>query len=121
MNKKILVVEDNPANMRLVSDLLEINNYAIIKAYDGETAVNIIKNVKPDLILLDIILPGIDGFEVFKKIREDKNLDNVKVIAFTASAMEVDEKKIIQAGFDGYIKKPIDTKVFIQEIKKYLC
>ncbi|NQU73096.1 MAG: response regulator [Candidatus Omnitrophica bacterium] len=116
--KTILVVEDNPLNMKLIVDLLELNDFIVLKADDGESALEILKRSLPDLILLDIQLPGMDGFELFRRIREDQGLDSVKVAALTALAMKEDEKKIMDAGFVAYIPKPIDTKAFIKEIKE---
>ena len=116
--KTILVVEDNPLNMKLTVDLLELNGFKILKTTDGERAIQISKEQTPDLILLDIQLPGVDGFELFRRIREDKRLNSVKVAALTALVMKEDEKKIMEMGFDAYIPKPIDTKAFIKKIKE---
>lgn len=116
--KTILVVEDNPLNMKLTVDLLELNGFKILKTTDGERAIQILKEQTPDLILLDIQLPGVDGFELFRRIREDKRLNSVKVAALTALVMKEDEKKIMEMGFDAYIPKPIDTKAFIKKIKE---
>lgn len=119
-NKKtILVVEDNPLNMKLTVDLLELNRFTVLKAADGENALQILQEHIPGLILLDIQLPDMDGFEIFRKIKEDGRLASVKVIALTASVMANAQEKIMAAGFDAYIAKPIDTKLFIEEVKKY--
>lgn len=115
--KTILVVEDNPLNMKLTVDLLELSGFVVLKAQDGITALDILKTTRPELILLDIQLPDIDGVEVFRRIREDKRLDSVKVIAVTAAVMKERREEIIKAGFDGLILKPIDTKGFIKEVK----
>ena len=118
--KIVLVVEDNPLNMKLVADLLKLHDFDVIKTADGEGALNILKDKIPHLILLDIQLPGMDGLEVFRRIRADKSLDGVKVIAMTAYAMKEDEKKIKEMGFDVYISKPIDPKDSIEKIKGVL-
>ena len=120
-NKKlILVVEDNPLNMKLAADLLGLNNFDVLKACNGKSALEILKTNIPDLILLDIGLPDLDGFEVYRKIRDDERLDSIKVVALTALAMKEDEEKIKTAGFHFYLTKPIDTKNFIKKIKEIL-
>ena len=116
--KIILVVEDNPLNMKLSGDLLELNGFEVLKAPNGQSALEILKWNIPDLILMDIGLPDMDGFEVYKKIREDERLNSVMVVALTASVMKEDEVKIKAAGFNFYITKPIDTKNFIKTIKE---
>ncbi|MCQ9206717.1 MAG: response regulator [Omnitrophica bacterium] len=115
--KTIMVIEDKPLNMKLAVDLLELNGFNALKAFDGKSALEILKENVPDLILMDIGLPDMDGFELFKKLKEDKRLDKVRIGAFTASVMKEDEEKIKEVGFNFYIKKPIDTKAFIETIK----
>lgn len=120
-NKKtILVVEDNRLNMKLAVDLLELNGFDVLKAIDGETALTILEKQIPDLILLDIQLPGMDGFEILKIIRKEARLNSVKAVAFTASVMKEAVEHIRASGFDGYIAKPFDTKNFITKVKKTL-
>ncbi len=118
--KTILVVEDDPKNMKLTVDLLELNGVDVLKAVDGESALKILKDSIPDLILLDIRLPGIDGYEVYRKVRQDKRLDNVKVVALTASVLKEAQERIEELGFDACISKPIDTKEFVAKIKGML-
>lgn len=118
--KKILIVEDDVFNMKLVSDLLEFNGFEAIKAEDGPKALDILKTVLPDLILLDLQLPGIDGFEVLKQIRNNELTKKIKVIVMTASVTKEDEGRIEKAKFDGYIVKPINTREFVQKIKSIL-
>ena len=118
--KRILLIEDNPLNMKLAADLLEAEGYEVIKAEDGEKALSIIVNDIPHLILLDLQLPGIDGYEVLKKMRKNTNLADVKIIAVTASVMQSDQEKIRSAGFDEYISKPIDIDNFTQTIEALL-
>ncbi|MFH1664747.1 MAG: response regulator [Candidatus Omnitrophota bacterium] len=121
-NKRtILVVDDDRLNMKLAADLLEMNGFSVLKAVDGETAFEVLKTNKPDLVLLDIQLPGIDGYQVLKWIRQNKELDPVKVVAFTAAVMKEDEETIMRTGFDGLIRKPIDTKDFINRIKSFIA
>ena len=121
MNKKtILIVEDDPLSMRLSVDLLEINGFKTLSCRDGSSALETLKNIIPDLILLDINMPKMNGFQVYEKIRQDGRLDRVKVIALSASAMKEDEEKIMAAGFDDFVPKPIDTKGLVKKIRDYL-
>jgi len=115
--KTVLIIEDNALNMKLESDLLEINGFNILKATCGMEALDVLSNSIPDLILLDIRLPDINGLELFKKIRQDLRLRAVKIVAVTASVTREEEAEIKKAGFDGFIAKPIDIKDFVQQIK----
>jgi len=120
-DKTILLVEDNALNMKLAADLLEYNGFKVLKAVDGETALEILNTALPALVLLDIQLPGIDGFEVFKRIRADRRLDPVKVAALTAQAMSEDLERIKAAGISACITKPIAVKNFVNQIKVILA
>jgi PAS domain S-box-containing protein len=113
----VLVVEDNPDNMITVKALLG-EEYTIIEAVDGDSAVKMAKKHKPNLILMDIALPGLDGIEAFKDIRKDARLQNIPVIALTASAMTTDRESILAYGFDAYIAKPINETVFFKIINE---
>jgi two-component system cell cycle response regulator DivK len=115
--KMILIVEDNERNMKLAADLLELAKFRVIKAFDGETALEILKNQRPHLILLDIGLPGISGDEVYDRIRTNPDLSSIKIVAFTASVMRHEKVKMLQAGYDAFIAKPIDTINFVREIQ----
>lgn len=117
-DKTILVVEDNPANRKLVIDLLELSGFRVVSATDGATALDILDSTTPDLILLDINLPRMSGLEVFQKIKERPHLGGVTVVALTALAMKDDKSKILNQGFDEYISKPIDTREFIARVKQ---
>jgi len=120
-NKRtIMVVEDEPLSMRLTVDLLEMNGFNVLSCVDGCGAIEVLKQNVPDLILLDINLPKMNGFEVHAKIREDSRLGKVKVVALSASVMREDEERVMAAGFDDFIPKPIDTKGLIKKIKDYL-
>jgi len=111
-SEKILVVEDNVQNQVLVSDLFAWKGYQMVVVSSGEDALSYLNNEIPDLILLDIQLPGMDGFEVFNKIRAKSSLDGVKIVALTALAMDHEKQKIEKMGFDAYILKPIEIAVF---------
>ena len=116
---EILVVEDNPDNMITVKALLA-DDYTIIEAVDGNEGVEKAEKYKPDLILMDIALPGIDGIEAFRIIRNNIRLERIPVIALTASAMASERESILAHGFDAYIPKPIDEKFFFKTIKEVL-
>ncbi len=118
--KKILVVEDNATNMYLINFILEKNGYGVIQARTGEEGVELAIKEKPDLILMDIQLPGIDGLEATRRIRNSKADGKIPIIAVTASAMPGDRERVLKAGCTGYIEKPINPETFIAEIKKHL-
>ncbi len=116
----IMVVEDEPLSMRLTVDLLGMNGFNVLSCTDGPGAIEMLKQGIPGLILLDINLPKMNGFEVHRIIRQDRRLDKVKVVALSASVMMEDEERIKAAGFDDFIPKPIDTKGLIKKIKDHL-
>jgi len=116
--KKVLVVEDNKDNMRLITKLLKNAGYEIIKAVTGEEGVKLAVDKKPDLILMDIKLPGIDGMEATRRIRASGNSDKVSIIAITSYAMAGDRETYLKEGFTGYIEKPIDSFTIIKEIEE---
>ena len=119
-NKTVLVIEDNALNMKLVTTLLKVGKYDIIEAVDAEKGIQLARESKPDLILMDIQLPGMDGLNATRIIKEESSLKNVKILALTSHAMDGDDKKAREAGCDGYITKPIDTKNFLKTIDKFL-
>ncbi len=118
--KKILVVEDNKINMYLSCRILKSSGYEVIEARSGEEGVELAIKEKPDLIIMDIQLPGIDGLETTKRIRESEANGEIPIIALTSYAMAGDKKKALKAGCTGYIEKPINPETFISEIKKFL-
>jgi CheY-like chemotaxis protein len=118
-NKKILVIEDNELNMKLVRRLLTLGEYSILEAADAETGIQMAHKHRPDLILMDIQLPGMDGLEASKFISTDLDLKDIPIIALTSYAMQGDEEKAKKAGCIGYITKPIDTKKFLETIGYY--
>ncbi len=118
--KTIMVVEDNPLNMKLASDLLKIGGFDVLEAADGKIALKILEQKIPDLILLDLQLPDMDGFEVMRRIKSNERTKSIRVVVMTASVMREDEKNIQSAGFDGYIPKPINTREFIKQVDSVL-
>lgn len=120
MNSKILVVDDNPTNLKLAADLLEFEGHDILKATDAEEAQIILASVLPDLILMDIALPGMDGLTLTRILKADTRTRHVCVVALTAFAMKGDDQKAFDAGCDGYITKPIDTRSFHTQVATFL-
>jgi CheY-like chemotaxis protein len=117
---RILVVDDNPTNLKLVSDLLAWSGYEISKAIDAEQALEAIRQSPPDLILLDIGLPGMDGLTLTRQLKSSGATKHIRIIALTAFAMKGDQKKVFAAGCDGYIPKPIDTRSLPDEVDRCL-
>ncbi len=117
---KILVVEDNPANVELFQDILEMAGYAFVHTVKGEDALEIAKKEKPDLVLMDIQLPGMDGMAATKILKSHDDTKNIKIIALTAHAMKGDKEMFLDQGFDGYMAKPIVIKEFLEAIEGYL-
>ena len=117
---KILVVEDNALNMKLVQSLLKIDKYQTFEAADAETGIELALAHHPDLILMDVQLPGISGLEATKILKKKNGLEETPIVALTAHAMKGDKKKALEAGCDGYITKPIDTRKFRNKIKEFL-
>ncbi len=118
--KTILIVEDNEKNMKLVRDILRHNGHATLEAPTGGEGVRLASEKKPDLILMDIQLPDIDGIEALSRIRKDASLDAVAVIAVSASVMPDDQQKIVTSGFDAFVTKPINLKQFLDTVKRFL-
>ncbi|MDR3692346.1 MAG: response regulator [Fimbriimonas sp.] len=116
----ILVVDDNPTNLKLVSDILEFEGYQVIRANDAESAQELIAANSPDLILMDIALPGMDGLTLTRRLKSNPAIKPVVVVALTAFAMKGDEELALEAGCDGYITKPIDTRRFPEQVRFYL-
>ena len=110
MKDKILVVEDNPLNMRLMEMTLSTWNYTLLKATDGQEALDIAEKERPDLIIMDINLPGMSGLEVTKKLREKPAFSQTPIIGITAYAMKDDKEKVLKSGCDVYLSKPINTR-----------
>jgi two-component system cell cycle response regulator DivK len=116
----ILIVEDNDKNRKLVRDVLSFEGYEILEAETGEDGVRLALERRPQLILMDIQLPGIDGIEAFRRIRADENTRDIPIVAVTASAMDRDRQQIVAAGFDGYQSKPLNVKEFMAAVEAIL-
>jgi two-component system cell cycle response regulator DivK len=115
-NELILIVEDNEKNRKLARDVLQFKGYRTIEAETGEVGVALAMEQKPDLILMDYQLPGIDGIEAFRRIRGDAATAHIPIVAVTASAMPEQAKKMKDAGFDGFQTKPLNVKEFVQAV-----
>jgi two-component system cell cycle response regulator DivK len=120
MVKRVMIVEDNELNMKLFKDLIEASGYETIRTRNGLEALDLAREHRPDLILMDIQLPEVSGLEVTKWLKEDDDLHAIPVIAVTAFAMKGDEERIRQGGCEAYISKPISVASFIETIKSYL-
>ena len=117
---KVLIVEDNPVNMKLLELIIKRHGHLPIEAIDGEDAVEKAKTELPEIILMDIMLPGIDGLEAVKRIRKIESMKTVPIIAITSYAMAGDRDKIIKAGCNGYFEKPINPLTIMKDIEKII-
>lgn len=118
--KTVLIVEDNELNMKLFHDLLEAHGIRTVETRDGLHVLELAREHRPDLILMDIHLPEISGLEVTRRLKADPDLKSIPVIAVTAFAMKGDEQKIREGGCEDYISKPISVVPFIETVKRYL-
>ena len=119
-NALILVVDDNGTNLKLVGDVLEAEGYRVVRAKDAEAALEIIRGTPPDLILMDIALPGMDGLTLTRRLKADQSTRHIVIVAVTAFAMKGDDERAREAGCDGYITKPIDTRALPRSVASYL-
>lgn len=120
MHKKVLVIEDNEQNLYLMRFLLTKYGFTVFEATDGIKGLEMAKKLKPYLVLLDIQLPAMDGYAVARELRKNDELAGTIIIAVTSYAMVGDRERILEAGADGYIEKPIDPEKFVEQIKKYI-
>ncbi|MGD1022625.1 MAG: response regulator [Candidatus Sulfotelmatobacter sp.] len=118
---RILVAEDNAVNRELLRELLELRGYTVLEACDGQEALETIEQTHPELLLLDIGMPVLDGFAVVRKIRENPRLARLPVVAVTAYAMRGDRERILNSGFDGYLSKPVDPSSLTKELDRLLA
>jgi two-component system cell cycle response regulator DivK len=114
----VLIVEDNEKNMKLARDVLQVKGYTTLEAVTGEDGVRLAKEKLPDLVLMDIQLPGISGIDALKALRSDAQTENIPVAALTASVTPTDRSQISAAGFDAFLSKPIDLKEFLEIVKR---
>lgn len=117
---RILVVEDNTKNLKLVRDVLRHYGYEVVEATSGEDGVRLAVEVAPDLVLMDLQLPGIDGTEALRRIRDAEGGSEVPVVAVTAFAMDEDRERALASGFDGYVEKPISVRALPQQVATFL-
>ncbi len=120
MSHTILIVEDNPANMKLATTVLSKSDYSVISATDAEAGLLLAKSQLPDLILMDVQLPGMDGLTATGLLKQDPATQHIPVIALTAFAMKGDKEKMLAGGCDDYITKPIDYKSFLNTVALHL-
>ena len=120
MTQVILVVEDNERNLKLLRDVLEYAGYEVRGAQTAEDGITLAVNEPPDLVLMDLQLPGIDGIDARRRLRESPRTANIPVVAVTAQAMKQDRERVLEAGFDGYVEKPISVRAFPEQVRGYL-
>ncbi len=118
--KTILIVDDNLANRALMYELLSTAGHRLVEACDGEEALQKVEEESPDLVLLDLLMPKLDGYAVLEKLRQDPRNAKLKVVALTALAMQGDAEKALAAGFDDYITKPIDAAALLTKVEEML-
>ena len=117
---KVLIAEDNPVNRELLREVLEARGYAVVEAGDGQEALRQIEETQPDILLLDLGMPVLDGFATIRQIRQNPAMAALPVLAVTAYAMRGDREKVMEAGFDGYLSKPINFEALMQEMERLL-
>jgi CheY-like chemotaxis protein len=117
---RILVVEDDPNNLELITYLLKAFGHDTLEAHDGEQALEVAQRELPDLVLMDIQMPVMDGYEAVRLLKNNSAYEATPILAITALAMVGDRNKILEAGFDGYVSKPIDPESFVQQLDRYL-
>jgi CheY-like chemotaxis protein len=117
---RILIIDDNPVNLKLAADVLEAAGFVIDRAIDAEHALLVLVGTVPDLILMDIALPGMDGLSLTRKLKADAKFQDVPIVALTASAMKGDDQKALEAGCKSYITKPIDTRQLARQVQTFL-
>jgi two-component system, cell cycle response regulator DivK len=121
MRKKILIVEDEPKNLKLIRDVLQRFSYDTFEAYDGEQGLEMAKSAKPDLILMDIMMPKMDGLEATRQIKADDATKHIPIIALTSYAMNGDRERTIEAGCNAYLAKPVDIGEVLKMVENMTC
>ena len=117
--ERILIAEDNEKNIKLFRDVLQLSGYETLEASTGEQAIELATRHTPDLVLMDIRLPGTDGLEALRRLREDERTADIPVVALTAQAMAGDRERFLEAGFNGYVSKPVNIVEFIGTVRHY--
>ena len=120
-NELILIVEDNDKNMKLARDILQVKGYRTLEAESAEAGLPLVAAQKPDLVLMDIHLPGMSGIDALKKLRASPDTSRIPVLAFTASVMPQDRSEIMAAGFDAFVSKPINLRAFLDAVAATLA
>ncbi len=120
MRKRVLCVEDNDSNMRLVSRIVEAEKHEFLRAADGQAALDVIRSQRPDLVLLDINIPGVDGLEIARRLKGDSTLASIPVVATTANVLVGDRERCLEAGCDEYLPKPLDVRELQGILRAYL-
>jgi len=118
--RRILVVEDNPLNMKLVGDVLTAFGFDVVPAGSGEEGIRLAATCAPDLVLMDLQLPGMDGYEALRTLRQNPAFDDLPVVAVTAFAMREDQERATREGFDGYLAKPISVRALPSQVSEFL-
>jgi CheY-like chemotaxis protein len=121
LKPKVLIIEDNPLNLELATDLLEITGHVVCQAQTAEEGLRMARQTMPDVILMDLSLPGMDGLAATKALRAEPATRHLTIIALTANAMKGDEEAALSAGCDGYLAKPIDTRTFAVRIAAFVA
>ena len=119
LDERVLIVEDNEKNMKLVRDVLQATGYSTLEATTGEEAVELALSQAPALVLMDVQLPGIDGVEALERLRQNERTASIPVLALTAQAMSGDRERFLEAGFDGYLAKPVDVGELIEAVREH--
>ena len=119
LGKRVLIVEDNEKNMKLFRDVLQATGYRTLEATTGEEAVELCLSHAPALVLMDVQLPGIDGVEALERLLQNKRTASIPVLALTAQAMSGDRERFLEAGFDGYLAKPVDVGALIEAVREH--
>ena len=119
LGERVLIVEDNEKNMKLVRDVLQASGYSTLEATTGEEAIELSLSQAPALVLMDVQLPGIDGVEALERLRQNERTASIPVLALTAQAMSGDRERFLEAGFDGYLAKPVDVGELIETVREH--
>jgi two-component system cell cycle response regulator DivK len=119
LGERVLIVEDNEKNMKLFRDVLQATGYRTLEATTGEEAIELSLSQAPALVLMDVQLPGIDGVEALERLRQNERTASIPVLALTAQAMSGDRERFLEAGFDGYLAKPVDVGELLQAVREH--